>query len=75
MDAFLRGVDGEVEQWYRESQAGKSRKMESGNGSAGVEELESQRRGEELLRRKEELVKAAVGTRVRTLREQLERRE
>jgi hypothetical protein len=75
MDTFLRTVDSEVEQWYRDTKTGGSTprqaELESGSGVQG----EARRRVEEEGRRREEVLKAAVGARVRLLREQLERRE
>lgn len=70
MDTFLRTVDSEVEQWYRDTTGG-SVPRQAELGSEG----EARRRVEEEGRRREEIMKAAVAARVRLLREQLERRE
>ena len=74
MDTFLRTVDSEVKQWYRDTTGGsvpRQAELESGSGVQG----EARRRVEEEGRRREEVLKAAVVARVRLLREQLERRE
>lgn len=81
MVAFLRSVDGEVEHWYQEAEAIKSRTEEqrseraSESGTAAAIENERMVRMEQVVAKKQELLAAALTRRVRVLREQLERRE
>lgn len=78
MSALLRTVDADAEQWSLDSREPSSRDA-NGPAAAANEgdaaERERMARVDACASRREELLRAALATRVRALREYLERRE